>query len=36
MSEIEPIYIDVIIERYKNLTGKEVELIEIESANNAN
>ena len=26
--EIEPMYIDVIIERYKNLTGKDVELIE--------
>ena len=28
MSEIEPAYCDVIIERYKNLTGKDVELIE--------
>ena len=28
MSEIEPVYIDIIIERYKNLTGKEVELID--------
>lgn len=28
MMEIEPMYTDVIIERYKNLTGKEVELID--------
>jgi len=28
MTEIEPLYIDVILERYKRLTGKEAELIE--------